>query len=80
MSLAGVAVAVAYTSAALWALVVNGPLLLVGLDESLQREHSILRNFPIIGHARYLLEMLRPEIQVLHRVEHRRVPDCAGVP
>ena len=63
LSLVGVAVAVTYTSTALWALVVIGPLLLVGLHDSLQRQHTILRNFPLIGHARYLLEMLRPEIQ-----------------
>ena len=63
VSLAGLAVAAAYTSAALWALVVVGPLLLLGLYDSLQRQHTILRNFPIIGRARYLLEMLRPEIQ-----------------
>ena len=63
VSVAGVAVAAAYTSAALWALVVVGPLLLLGLYDSLQRQHTILRNFPIIGRARYLLEMVRPEIQ-----------------
>jgi len=45
----------------LWAMVVVGPLVIVGLYDSLQREHTILRNFPLIGHARYLLESLRPE-------------------
>jgi glutamate synthase domain-containing protein 2 len=29
----------------------------------LQRKHSILRNYPVIGHARFLLEDLRPELQ-----------------
>lgn len=28
-----------------------------------QKKHSILRNYPIAGHARYLLESIRPEIQ-----------------
>ncbi len=28
-----------------------------------QRKHSILRNYPVIGHMRYLLEELRPELQ-----------------
>ena len=59
--LAGVAVAATYTPAALWVVVVVGPLLLVGLRDSLQRRHTILRNFPIIGHLRYLFEALRPE-------------------
>ncbi len=29
----------------------------------LQRKHSILRNYPVVGHARFLLEDLRPELQ-----------------
>ena len=47
----------------LWSLVIVAPLAMVGLYDSFQREHTILRNFPVIGHARYLLEMVRPEIQ-----------------
>lgn len=48
---------------ALWALVVVGPFLLLGTHDVLQRRHSLLRNYPIIGHGRYLMEALRPEIQ-----------------
>ena len=29
----------------------------------LQTRHAVLRNFPIIGHFRYLFEAIRPEIQ-----------------
>ncbi len=29
----------------------------------LQKKHSVLRNYPVLGHARYLLEDIRPEIQ-----------------
>lgn len=29
----------------------------------LQKNHTILRNFPVLGHARYLMESIRPEIQ-----------------
>lgn len=36
---------------------------LLGLRDSFQTRHTILRNFPILGHFRYLLEMIRPEIQ-----------------
>ena len=46
----------------LWSLVVVAPLLAVGLRDSFQTKHTILRNFPIIGHARYFFEMIRPEI------------------
>lgn len=38
------------------------PLFILGISDMLQRKHSIRRNFPIIGHARYLFEMIRPEI------------------
>ena len=44
--------------AALFALVVA-----VGLYDLAQRKHSILRNYPLIGHARFGLEALRPELQ-----------------
>lgn len=44
----------------LWALVV--PPVLVGIRDMFQRKHAILRNFPVIGHGRYLLEAIRPEI------------------
>jgi glutamate synthase (ferredoxin) len=29
----------------------------------LQRQHAVLRNFPIIGHFRYLLESVGPELR-----------------
>lgn len=35
----------------------------VGIHDILQKKHSVLRNFPILGHFRYLLELIRPEIQ-----------------
>ena len=35
----------------------------VGVRDLSQRHHSILRNYPIIGHLRFLLESLRPELQ-----------------
>ena len=40
-------------------------LFLVGLGwrDSRQRRHSVLRNYPVIGHLRFLLEFIRPEIR-----------------
>ena len=35
----------------------------VGLDDMKQTSHSILRNFPVLGHLRYILESIRPEIR-----------------
>ena len=39
------------------------PLFLVGIWDQIQQRHAILRNFPVAGHGRYLLEVVRPEIQ-----------------
>lgn len=38
-------------------------LLTVGLANSMQHKHTILRNFPVLGYFRYLFEMIAPEIQ-----------------
>jgi glutamate synthase domain-containing protein 2 len=35
----------------------------LGIYDITQKEHTILRNFPVIGHMRYLLEMIGPEIR-----------------
>ncbi|SDD72131.1 Glutamate synthase domain-containing protein 2 [Algoriphagus faecimaris] len=44
-------------------LVVLGVLTLLGIYDSLQKKHAIRRNFPVIGHFRYMLESISPEIQ-----------------
>ncbi len=38
-------------------------LLVLGARDSLQRQHSVLRNYPVIGHLRFLLEYVRPELR-----------------
>ena len=38
-------------------------LLLLGIHDVLQKKHAILRNYPVLGHLRYLLESIRPELQ-----------------
>jgi glutamate synthase (ferredoxin) len=40
-----------------------GGLLLLGLYDVFQTKHAVLRNFPVLGHARYLIEMLGPELR-----------------
>jgi glutamate synthase domain-containing protein 2 len=35
----------------------------VGLSDMKQSSHAIQRNFPVLGHARYFMETLRPEIR-----------------
>ncbi|MFD4550463.1 FMN-binding glutamate synthase family protein [Streptomyces sp. NPDC058466] len=48
-----------------WWLAAVPPALLGGLGvwDLLQRRHSVLRNYPVLGHARFLLERIRPELQ-----------------
>ncbi|MGE0808903.1 MAG: FMN-binding glutamate synthase family protein, partial [Burkholderiaceae bacterium] len=38
-------------------------LLLLGLRDLAQSRHSVLRNYPVIGHLRFFLEFIRPEIR-----------------
>jgi glutamate synthase domain-containing protein 2 len=35
----------------------------VGFRDTRQTRHSVLRNYPVIGHFRFLLEFIRPEIR-----------------
>jgi glutamate synthase domain-containing protein 2 len=49
-------------SPVLWTYVVIGPILILGIWDSIQTKRAVLRNFPVLGHGRYLLEMIRPEI------------------
>ena len=38
-------------------------LTILGAYDLVQSEHSVLRNYPILGHLRFLLEDIRPEIR-----------------
>ncbi len=43
--------------------VLLGALASVGIHDVVQRRHSILRNYPILGHLRFIFESIRPELQ-----------------
>lgn len=45
------------------AVVIFGALLAVAIFDVVQKKHSILRNYPVLGHMRYALEYIRPELQ-----------------
>ena len=48
----------------LWALIIVGALLVVvAVYDLTQTRHAILRNFPVIGHLRYILESVGPELR-----------------
>ncbi|QKW24956.1 FMN-binding glutamate synthase family protein [Streptomyces seoulensis] len=62
----GLLAAVAAVLASPWWCLGAVPLLALGLLgawDLLQRRHSVLRNYPVLGHARFLLERIRPELQ-----------------
>ena len=46
-----------------WLVGVAAVLLAVALYDVLQRTHAVLRNYPVLGHLRFLLERVRPELQ-----------------
>lgn len=46
-----------------WGLVLALPLSLLGLRDFLQPRRALLRNYPLLAHARYLIESIRPEIR-----------------
>ena len=39
------------------------PMIILWIYDLSQKQHAILRNFPVLGHFRYLLEFFRPEVQ-----------------
>jgi len=52
----------AFASVFYLGLLVTVPLLLLGLYDLQQPHHSILRNYPLLGHLRFLLEGTGPEL------------------
>jgi len=68
--IAGLAASVAYWrlfDGSLWVVVPLALaflwLALVGLRDLAQTHHAILRNYPVIGHMRFFLEYIRPELR-----------------
>ena len=46
----------------IWAYLFIFPVILIGLYDIFQTRKTILRIYPVIGHLRYILETIRPEI------------------
>ncbi len=58
-----------------WLALVFLVLVLLGVRDSLQKRHAILRNYPVIGHLRFLLEFIRPEMrQYFIESDHEAAP------
>ena len=64
LGLAGALVVASLFWAPAWIVVlVFGVLVVVGVHDLLQVHHSIQRNYPVIGHIRWMAEFVRPEIR-----------------
>lgn len=46
----------------LWTFLLTVPIILLGIYEMIQTHHTIMRNYPIVGRLRYVMEQLRPKI------------------
>lgn len=47
----------------------------IGLYDLIQTRHSVTRNYPVIGHIRYLVESVRPELrQYLFETDFEKLP------
>lgn len=45
-----------------WLYFLLVPVILLGLYDMVQRKHAIMRNFPILGRGRYVMEEARPKL------------------
>lgn len=45
-----------------WAFIILAPLIILGLYDMFQKRHAIMRNFPILGRGRFIMEELRPKM------------------
>lgn len=61
--LAAICVGSVFWPPAVYFLIILIPYIVVGLVDVFSRKHTLLRNYPVVGHFRYLLESIRPEIQ-----------------
>ena len=55
-------VAYFYWPPILWSLVLLLPIIMMGVYEIFQTKHALMRNFPVLGRGRYIMEALRPKI------------------
>ena len=60
---AGIAAGAVFWRPLLYAFVVLGPILVLAAYDLTQKRHTILRNYPLVGHGRYILEEFRHHIR-----------------
>lgn len=45
-----------------WTFIILIPILMIGWYDMFQAKHAIMRNFPVLGRGRYVMEDLRPKL------------------
>jgi glutamate synthase domain-containing protein 2 len=74
LSVLGLFSVIAFGVGWLWMLLF-GALSALGISDLRQDRHAVLRNYPVIGHLRFLLEYIRPEIrQYFLEADHEAAP------
>ena len=63
VTLTVIVVAVLLLAQSYWGLLILSPLIILSVYYLLQKKHTLLSLYPVIGHIRYLFESFRPEIQ-----------------
>lgn len=63
LGLAFVLIGALFDSSVLWLLVLLVPYILLGLYDLFVSKHNVLRIYPVLGHFRYGLEFISPEIR-----------------
>ncbi len=63
VSIGGVATLGYFWPIAWYGFFLIAPFVALGVSDLLQTKRTIRRNFPVIGHVRYIFEEIRPEIQ-----------------
>src|SRR5258708_35957446 len=56
-------------------ILIFGALTALGISDLLQKNHAVLRNYPIAAHIRFLLEEIRPEMrQYFYEIDKDDMP------
>lgn len=63
MNLAIVSLGATGSGNAYWWLLLSVPLMVIAVRDRVQKKHAIVRNYPIVGHLRYIFESIRPEMR-----------------
>ncbi|WP_417667433.1 FMN-binding glutamate synthase family protein [Roseibium sp.] len=63
LTLAALVLTLAVSRHFVWPFLVLAGFSVVGIWDLCQKTHSVLRNYPVIGHFRYMFEAIRPEMR-----------------